>query len=84
MHLDYDLGEDDAWRDLYRDIARRYVPEPGAERYIQSTIDQPRALFSIGLEEADVLTWRMPVQGEDPSGIWHKRYYVEGSKMAGQ
>ena len=21
-------------------------------------------------------TWRMPVSGEDPKGIWHPRYYV--------
>jgi PPOX class probable F420-dependent enzyme len=82
MRLDYDLGEDDTWRDLYRDIARRYVSPEGAEAYIQATIDQPRALYSIGLDEAEVLTWRMPLEGEDGTGIWHRRYYVEGSKMA--
>lgn len=84
MRMDYDLGQDDEWRDLYREIARRYVAPEGAEAYIQNTIDQPRALLSIGLEDADVLTWRMPLRGEDPSGIWHRRYYVPGSRMAEQ
>lgn len=79
----HDLGEDDAWRDLYRRIARRYVPADGAERYIQETIDQPRALLRVPFEGSKVRTWRMPVAGEPYTGIWHKRYYVPGSKMAG-
>jgi len=78
----HDLGADDAWRDLYRRIARRYVPEEGAERYIQETIDQPRALLRVPLAGSKVRTWRMPVAGEAYTGIWHRRYYVEGSKMA--
>jgi len=24
----------------------------------------------------------MPLEGEDPRGIWHDRYYVPGTKMA--
>ncbi|MDZ7726761.1 MAG: pyridoxamine 5'-phosphate oxidase family protein [Dehalococcoidia bacterium] len=83
-NIDYDVGVDDQWRDLYRDIAKRYVPPEGAERYIQETIDQPRALLSIGLDEAKVTTWRMPVQGESFAGIWHDRYYDEGTKLKGQ
>jgi PPOX class probable F420-dependent enzyme len=82
MTIEHDLGEDDAWRDRYRRIARRYVPPQAAEHYIQETIDQPRALLSITLADADVLTWRMPAPGEAYSGIWHRRYYVEGSKLA--
>ena len=78
----HELGEDDAWRDLYRRIARRYVPAEGAERYIQETIDQPRALIGLSLATAKVATWRMPVGGEPYTGIWHDRYYAEGSKMA--
>jgi PPOX class probable F420-dependent enzyme len=84
MSIEHDLGEDDAWRDRYRRIACRYVPAEAAEHYIQETIDQPRALLSIALDEADVVTWRMPGRGEAYSGIWHKRYYVEGSKLAQQ
>jgi len=31
----YDLGDDDTWRDLYRQIAKRYGPEEMAEAYVQ-------------------------------------------------
>ena len=82
--LAHDLGEDDAWRDLYRRIAKRYVPPEAAEHYVQETIDQPRALIRVPLAGAKVRTWRMPVAGEPYTGIWHKRYYVPGSKMAGE
>lgn len=78
----HDLGEDDTWRDLYRRIARRYVPAVGAEHYIQETIDQPRALLRIPLAGSKVRSWRMPVAGEPFRGIWHDRYYVPGSKMS--
>lgn len=80
----HDVGDDDAWRDLYRRIARRYVPADGAERYIQETIDQPRALMALPLATSKVATWRMPLPGEAYTGIWHERYYAEGSKMAGR
>jgi PPOX class probable F420-dependent enzyme len=78
----YDLGRDDEWRDLYRQIACRYVDAEAAEAYIQETIDQPRALLSLDLTIAEVTTWRMPVADEPYAGIWHRRYYVPGSKMA--
>ncbi len=74
-------GEDDVWRDLYRRIARRYIDDASAEHYVQETIDQPRALIALDLARARVTTWRMPVEGEPYTGIWAKRYYVEGSKM---
>ena len=80
--LVHDLGEDDTWRDQYRRIAQRYVPPEGAERYIQETIDQPRALLRVALDGAKVRTWRMPVAGEPFKGIWHDRYYAPGSKLA--
>jgi PPOX class probable F420-dependent enzyme len=67
-----DLGDDDRWRDLYRRIARRYVPPESAEAYIQNTIDQPRALLRIPLAGSKVRTWRMPVAGEHYTGIWHR------------
>lgn len=78
----HDLGADDSWRDLYRRIARRYVPAEGADAYIADTIDQPRALLAIDLVTATVYTWRMPREGEARTGIWHRRYYAEGSKYA--
>jgi nitroimidazol reductase NimA-like FMN-containing flavoprotein (pyridoxamine 5'-phosphate oxidase superfamily) len=76
-----DLGEDASWRDRYRRIACRYVPEDAAEAYIQNTIDQPRALFKVDLDAATVRTWRMPVGDEPGDGIWHQRYYAPGSKL---
>jgi hypothetical protein len=82
--IDFETGRDDEWRDLYREIARRYTTPEGAEAYIQNTIDQPRALISIGLAEAKVSTWRMPVAGEPPASIWHDRYYLEGTALKGQ
>ena len=78
----YDLGDDDKWRDLYRRIARRYVPREAAEAYVQNTIDQPRVLFAVDLAAARVRSWRMPAEGEDPTGIWHERYYEPGSALA--
>ena len=80
--LVHDLGEDDEWRELYRRIARRYVPTEGADAYIENTIDQPRALYRTVLAESKVRSWRMPVGDEDGTGIWHSRYYAAGSKMA--
>ena len=79
--LVHDLGEDDLWRNLYRQIARRYVPDNAAEDYIRNTIDQPRGLYRVRLADANVRTWRMPVSGEAPEGIWHDRYYGEGTKF---
>jgi PPOX class probable F420-dependent enzyme len=80
----HDVGDDDAWRDLYRRIAKRYVPEASADAYVDSTIDQPRALIGVPLSGDGVraATWRMPVAGEDPTGIWHRRYYLDGTVMA--
>ncbi len=79
--LVHDVHEDDAWRDLYRHIATRYVGEAGAEAYIQNTIDQPRGLYRLQLAEAKVKSWRMPVEGESGMGIWHDRYYVPGTEF---
>jgi nitroimidazol reductase NimA-like FMN-containing flavoprotein (pyridoxamine 5'-phosphate oxidase superfamily) len=75
--LVHDVGEDDQWRDLYRDIARRYVPGEAAEAYVKNTIDEPRGLFRVRLEDAKVRCWRMPVEGEAGEGIWHARYYQD-------
>jgi PPOX class probable F420-dependent enzyme len=78
----HEVGEDDAWRDLYRRIACRYVDDASAEYYLTETIDQPRALIAVELAKAKVTTWRMPGEDEAYSGIWAKRYYDRGTKMA--
>ncbi|MFT3852791.1 MAG: pyridoxamine 5'-phosphate oxidase family protein [Ilumatobacteraceae bacterium] len=78
----HEPGDDDAWRDLYLRIAMRYVPEDGARAYVTGTDDQPRALLGVRLAGARVSTWRMPVEGEDGTGIWHRRYYLDGTKYA--
>ncbi len=80
--VEHDLGNDAAWRDLYQRIASRYVPEEAAAAYVRNTIDQPRALLRVELGKSKVTTWRMPVEGEDVTGIWHTRYYAEGSDYA--
>ncbi len=80
----HEPGADDVWRDLYRRIARRYITDDAAEAYVMGTIDQPRALVSVSLrpEDSRVTTWRMPLPDEDPTGIWHRRYYGDGTMMA--
>jgi PPOX class probable F420-dependent enzyme len=75
-------GNDDVWRDLYRQIANRYIPEEATEAYVTDTIDQPRALIAVPFKGSKVLTWRMPVGEEKATGIWARRYYVDGTKMA--
>ena len=80
--LVFDLGHDDAWRDLYREIAKRYVPDEAAEAYVQNTIDQQRALFRVAFDSSLVKSWRMPVEGEPENGIWHQRYYAPGTKFS--
>ena len=79
--LVHDIGNDDIWRERYRRIARRYVDEAGADGYIRNTINQPRGLFRVVLERADVKTWRMPLPGEEGMGIWHDRYYTPGTSF---
>lgn len=79
--LVYDVGRDDEWRDQYRRIAGRYVDPQAAEAYVRNTIDQPRALFRVLLAGSRVVSWRMPVEGEDTMGIWHERYYVPGTSF---
>ena len=80
----HEPGHDNEWRDLYRRIAKRYIPDEAADAYVNDTTDQPRALIAVSLIGADthVTTWRMPVGDEDGSGIWHRRYYGDGTHMA--
>jgi len=78
----HEPGEDDVWRDLYRKIAYRYVDVERADAYVDGTIDQPRALIGVPLAGSVVTTWRMPLDGEDPTGIWHRRYFGDGTMMA--
>jgi len=77
--LVHDVGEDDDWRELYSRIAQRYVGIEGARQYIHNTIDQPRGLYRVAIEDATMVTWRMPVEGEASMGIWASRYYVPGT-----
>ena len=70
------IGRDDEWRDLYRRIACRYVPEAFADAYLSDTVDEPRALYAVDLAPSKVTTWRMPVrEGESPLAVWAPRYY---------
>lgn len=78
----YEPGSDDEWRDLYRRIAKRYVPPEAADSYVDDTDDQPRALVGVSLRESRVSTWRMPVGDEKATGIWARRYYLDSTRMA--
>ncbi len=78
----YEVGDDRKWDDVYRRIACRYIDEAAADFYLSETRDQPRALIGIEFVKAKVTTWRMPNPDEPYSGIWAKRYYEPGSKMA--
>ncbi|MEX2628228.1 MAG: pyridoxamine 5'-phosphate oxidase family protein [Ilumatobacteraceae bacterium] len=77
-------GDDDAWRDLYRDIAKRYTRADWADGYVDGTDDQPRALCALDLDgpSTKISTWRMPVRGEDPRGVWAKHYILPGTKWS--
>jgi hypothetical protein len=80
--IDYDVGNDDAWRDRYRRIAQRYIPLDDANAYVDGTDDQPRALCSVVLADAEVRSWRMPIGEEAYQGIWAKRYWTSDAKVA--
>ena len=73
----YRPGEDDRWRELYRDIVVRYLTEREADAYLKATRKIKRALIGVPLElgRPGVSTWRVPVRGEDPSGIWARKYW---------
>lgn len=75
VEIVHGLGEDDRWRDRYRRIATRYTPDEVADAYLANTHDEPRALLALDCDPSTVTTWRMPVAGEDPKGIWATRYY---------
>lgn len=81
VHVLHDLGEDEQWRELYRQIARRYVDEEGADAYVDATDDQQRALLCVPLAGSRVRSWRMPLPGEAYSGIWARRYYSEDARI---
>ncbi len=78
----YKVGEDRKWDDVYRRIACRYIDESSADYYLTETRDQPRALIGIDRATAKVTTWRMPTESEPYAGIWAKRYYDAGTRMA--
>ena len=78
----FDVGHDDEWRDVYREIAGRYLDPDGADRYLAATHDQPRALVAVDLSTSSTTSWRMPLAGEPATGIWARRYYAPGSRMA--
>jgi PPOX class probable F420-dependent enzyme len=78
----FEVGEDRRWDDVYRRIACRYIDEASADYYLTETRDQPRALIGVDRARAKVTTWRMPTEDEPYSGIWARRYYEVGTRMA--
>ena len=79
--VDFEVGNDDKWRDRYRRIATRYIPADDANAYVDGTDDQPRALCSVVLDDAEVRSWRMPLGDEPYQGIWAKRYWTDSAKV---
>lgn len=73
--LVHDLGADDRWRPMYRDMATRYTSERFADAYLDDTIEEPRALYRLSLDDAEVATWRMPIEDEDRLAVWAPKYY---------
>ena len=78
----HNLGEDDLWRDLYTEMAERYIDQEFARAYVDNTIDQERALFSVPVTQKNAKSWSMPYKDEDETGIWHHRYYAKGTKFS--
>lgn len=77
--LIHDVGNDDAWRDLYRDLTIRYTSERFANAYLTDTHAEPRGLWTLDLRRARVETWRMPTEpGEDRLAVWAPKYYHDG------
>ena len=77
--IEFEVGLDDKWRELYRRICRRYVDN--SDDYVDGTIDQPRALCSVYIPDSEVRTWRFPVGDEHYSGIWAKKYWTKDAKL---
>jgi PPOX class probable F420-dependent enzyme len=80
----HDAGADDAWRDTYRTIAKRYTPAAWAEAYVDATVDQARPLLAVDLTAptTQLSTWRMPATADErPSGIWAARYYTPDTDL---
>ncbi|MEC8561473.1 MAG: pyridoxamine 5'-phosphate oxidase family protein [Pseudomonadota bacterium] len=77
--IEFEVGLDDKWRELYRRICRRYVDN--SDDYVDGTIDQPRALCSVYIPDSEVRTWRFPVGSEHYSGIWAKKYWTKDAKI---
>jgi nitroimidazol reductase NimA-like FMN-containing flavoprotein (pyridoxamine 5'-phosphate oxidase superfamily) len=70
-------GEDDHWRDIYRNIALRYWPSSPTDEYLGRTRHIRRALVALPLDydSPATTTWRLPTQDEDGAGIWASRYW---------
>ncbi len=75
VELVHDVGHDDEWRDLYREITERYTTPERAAAYLAATKSVLRRLIALPLAGSQVTTWRLPLGGEDPAGIFAKRYW---------
>lgn len=77
VEIVHEPGEDDAWRDIYRAIALRYWAVAPTDDYLDTTGHLPRALIALPFDyhSRQTTTWRLPVPGEDDTGIWARRYW---------
>ncbi len=72
--LVHDLGADDLWRDLYRDMAARYVGRRGANEYVDNTRRPATRPVPRGAGGREGEELRLPLEDEPQMGIWADRY----------
>lgn len=76
VEIVHDVGDDDSWRNTYRAITLRYVPETFGDAYLTDTHDEPRALLTMPMRADNTTTWRMPSRpDEDRLAVWAPKYY---------
>ena len=73
--LVHDLGEDDVWRDLYLEIATRYIPAEQAAAYVQDTIEEPAPCSPSTSRPAGSRPGACPSRTRTRPGSGRARYY---------
>lgn len=70
-------GEDAQWRDLWWQLALRYMPVARAIWYVTGSANEPRALYAVDLAEARIKSWASPPgEGKSLRDVWSSDYFV--------
>lgn len=77
-NIEYEPGRDAEWRDIWWQMALRYQSVQQAIWYVTFTANEPRGLYSVDLDQADIKSWRSPDKslGETEEGVWASNYYL--------